>query len=210
MERIPIILLALITLTACGTADGSARDGHPRQSLSVGDAAPGWGNLEATDGNHYEIGDFDAPILAVIFACHHCPTVVAYEDRMIELQADYAERGVQVVAINPNNIFEIDRMKERVEEKGYNFPYLIDASQESGHIFGARNTPHVFLFDAERTLRYKGSIDNHPRPERADTHYARDAIDALLEGEDPPVARTRAIGCTVKYASSAEYRARFE
>lgn len=210
MKHIPILLLVLFTGTACGAADGSARDGQPRQSLSVGDTAPCWGNLEATDGNHYALEDFDAPILAVIFACHHCPTVVRYEDRIIELQADYEERGVQVVVINPNNIFTIDRMKDRVEEKGYNFPYLIDASQESGHVYGARNTPHVFLLDAERTVRYKGSMDNHPQQDRADTHYVRDAIDALLGGENPPVAQTRAVGCTVKYASSEQYRERFQ
>ena len=193
-------------LMAGAVASFAAQDGQPRQSLDVGDTAPCWGGLEATDGNQYKLADFDAPVLVVVFACHHCPTVQAYEDRIIQLQADHEDKGVQVVMINPNNIYPLHRMKDRVEEKGYNFPYLIDASHESGHVYGATNTPHFFVLDAERTVRYMGALDDHTHAQHARTHHVRDAIDALRAGEEPPVAKTHAVGCTVKYASSAVYR----
>lgn len=200
---IPLVLTMLVTgVVACF----GAQDGQPRQSLKIGDQAPGWGKLEATDGKSYELSDFDAPVLVVVFACHHCPTVQAYEDRIVKLQADYKDKGVQLVVINPNNIYPLPRMKDRVKEKGYNFPYLIDASHEAGHIYGATNTPHFFVLDADRKVRYMGALDDHMHAEHAKKHHVREAIDALLAGNDPPVTKTNPVGCTVKYASSASYR----
>ncbi len=202
-----LVLATLVITTSYG--DAPARHGHPRESLSIGDTAPDWGSLPATDGNRYSMADLDNQFLVVVFACHHCPTVVAYEDRIKQIQADYEDQDVRVVALNPNGIYPMSRMQERAEEKEYNFLYIMDESKESGHRFGARNTPHVFVLDEDRVVRYMGGIDNSPNEANAHQHHLRDALDALLEGQDPPVAETRALGCTVKYGCTEAYRARY-
>ena len=202
-----VLAVGVLMLTACY---GEGVHGRPRESLDIGDKAPCWGNLPATDGESYSMADFDAPLLVVAFACHHCPAVVAYEERMIQLQADYADKGVQLVAINPNTIYPLSRMKDRVEEKGYNFPYLMDETKESGHQYGATHTPHMFVLDADRVVRYKGGIDDSTNPANVKVHCLRNALDALLEGNDPPVTVTRPRGCTVKYGNVDNYRARFK
>ncbi len=202
-----VLAVGLLLLTACY---GDGVHGQPRESLDVGDKAPCWGELPATDGNSYSMDDFETPLLVVAFACHHCPTVVTYEDRIIQLQADYADKGVQLVALNPNAIYPLSRMKDRAEEKEYNFPYIMDESKESGHKYGATNTPHMFVLDEDRVVRYKGAVDDSNNPANVQVQHLRNALDALLEGNDPPVAVTRARGCTVKYGCVENYRARFK
>ncbi len=199
-------VLAVSPIAACQAAE----HGRPRESLSIGETAPDWGKLPATDGKSYSMADLDAAWLVVAFACHHCPTVVAYEDRIKEIQADYQKRGVQVVVLNPNGIYPLSRMKDRAEEKEYNFLYIIDESKESGHRYGATNTPHIFVLDENRVVRYKGAVDDSPNPANVQVQYLRNALDALLEGNDPPTAETRAVGCTVKYGCTEAYRARFQ
>ncbi len=201
-----VVALLAVSLTACH----GGQHGRPRESLAVGDKAVDWGKLPATDGNSYSLANLDAKILVVAFACHHCPTVVAYEDRIMEVQADYGDKGVQVVVLNPNGIYPLSRMKDRAEEKEYNFLYIIDESKESGHKYGAVNTPHIFVLDENRVVRYKGALDDSPNPANVQKKYVRDALDALLDGNDPPTTETRPVGCTVKYGDTAAYRARFQ
>lgn len=162
--------------------------------------------LPATDGKTYSLETFaDKKALIIIFSCNHCPYVQAYEDRMIALQADYAARGVQIVAINsnedthhPEDSFE--NMKQRAAEKKFNFPYLRDASQETAHRYGATHTPHVFLFDEFRNLRYTGKIDDDwKNPANVQRRFLREALDAILDGKTAPEAETYAIGCTIKW-----------
>jgi hypothetical protein len=205
-----ILITTLVVVVSSVTAGLAAEHGKPRESLNIGDKAPDWGSLPSTDGKSYRMADLDSKILAVVFACHHCPTVVAYEDRIKQLQADYQDKGVQVVVLNPNGIYPLSRMKDRAEEKEYNFLYIMDESKESGHKYGARNTPHVFLLDQDRVLRYKGAIDDNMNPANVQQHYVRAALDALLAGNKPQVAETNPIGCTVKYGSTEAYRARFQ
>ena len=205
-STLAVVALSPLAITACQAGE----HGKPRESLNIGDKAPDWGNLPATDGESYSMADFDAKWLVVAFACHHCPTVVAYEDRIKQIQADYGDKGVQLVAINPNSIYPLSRMKDRAEEKEYNFPYIMDESRESGHKYGATHTPHMFVLDADRVLRYKGGIDDSPNPDNVKQQHLRDALDALLAGNDPPETETRPRGCTVKYGNVDAYRARFQ
>lgn len=163
-------------------------------------------DLPGVDGRHHSFDDYaDKPILLVIFSCNHCPYVRAWEDRIIQIQKDYADRGVQLVAISSNdaNQFPDDsfpRMRERARSKGYNFPYLYDESQDVASAYGAKRTPEVFVFDQQRILRYHGTIDdNHEDPHSVERPYLRDALDALLAGRQPPVPETDPIGCTIKW-----------
>ena len=127
-------------------------------ALQIGQTAQVFLNLKGVDGKTHGLSDFGEKLLVVIFSCNHCPYVVAYEDRMIAIQDDYASKGVRLIAINSNDAVKypddsFEKMKVRAREKGYNFPYLHDADQSVARAFGATNTPHVFVLDEKRALR---------------------------------------------------------
>jgi peroxiredoxin len=173
--------------------------------LKVGDRVIPF-NLPGVDGVNHALGEYSGrTAVAVIFSCNHCPYVRAWEDRMVQIQADYAPRGVQLVAINVNDASKypedsFSKMKERAREKGFNFPYLRDESQDVARAYGAERTPEVFLFDKSGTLRYHGAIDdNYDDPAQVKVKYFRDALDAVLSGTPPHTAETKAIGCSIKW-----------
>jgi alkyl hydroperoxide reductase subunit AhpC len=132
---------------------------------------------------------------------------VAYEDRIIELHEKYARKGVPVIAINPNDDEKspndsFAKMQERSKEKGFPFPYVYDETQEITKAYGATNTPHVYVLDATKTVKYIGAIDNNTKSaEDANKKYVEDAVDAVLNGVEVPEKKTKAIGCTIKWAS---------
>ena len=174
-------------------------------NLKLGDNALAF-SLPGVDGNTYALSDYaDRSVVAVIFSCNHCPYVLAWEDRMIQIQADYAARGVQFVAINANNAVtypadSFDNMVVHAQQKSFNFPYLHDESQAVARAYGAERTPEVFVFDKGGVLRYHGRIDdNYDDPDAVQQHYLRDALDAVLGGESPQIASTPPTGCTIKW-----------
>ena len=174
-------------------------------TLELGDPAPHF-DLPGVDGKNHSLGDFaEAKILIVVFSCNHCPFVIGSEDRMNALQADYGPRGAAMVAINSNETEghptdSFEHMVERARAKGFEFAYVRDESQEVALAYGALRTPHFYVFDAERRLRYTGRMDDNPRlPGGETTHELRDALDALLDDRDPPVSATNPIGCNVKW-----------
>jgi peroxiredoxin len=184
------------------------------KALEIGAAAPDFA-LPGVDGKIHRLKDFaDARVLVVLFTCNHCPTAQAYEDRIIKLHADYKGRGVALVAISPNDpravrldelgytdlSDSLEEMKIRAKDRKFEFPYLYDGeTQKTSLAYGALATPHVFVFDAERKLRYNGRIDDgEVKPVKS--HDARNAIDALLEGRPVPVEKTRVFGCSTKWA----------
>jgi peroxiredoxin len=179
-------------------------------TLVPGSQAPDF-RLPGVDGRNYSLADFaDARVLIVVFSCNHCPYVVGSEDRILKLLADYAPHGVRLVAINSNETdnhpadsFEF--MKQRAKERRFSFPYLRDESQDVARVYGALRTPHFYVFDAQRTLRYTGRMDDNPRsPGQETTHELRDALDALLADRQPPVPITNPIGCNVKWKGKPE------
>ena len=154
------------------------------------------------------MSDFkDAKGYVVIFTCNHCPFSKKYEQRIIDLQTKYEPQGYPVVAINPNDpsVFKADsfeNMKVRAKEKGFNFLYLFDEGQKIFPQYGARKTPHVFLLDNNREVKYIGGIDNSPKESKVTKHFLADAIEALKEGKLPEPAITKAIGCGIKVVSN--------
>lgn len=187
-------VLAVVGLGSCGIAE--------QKGVKVGDPAPDWKGIIGVDDKEHSLADYkDAKLIVLVFTCNHCPVAKAYEDRLVALQKDYKDKGVQVIAVNVNNIPEdrLDQMKVRAKEKGFNFPYIYDSSQKMGHDYGARVTPHVFVLDSERKVAYIGAIDDNQNPEKVTKQYLRDALDALLAGKTPPVAETKAFGCSIKY-----------
>ncbi len=192
---------------------------HP--TLKIGAQAPDF-SLKGTDGQTYTLQSFsDAKVLVVVFMCNHCPTSQAYEKRLIQLTGDYAQKGVRVVAISPNapqalRIDELgysdvgdsfDEMKIRAKAAGYNFPYLYDGETETASKqYGPVATPHVFIFDQDRKLRYNGRIDDTENPDKVPhSNDARNAIDALLGNEAPPVAVTKTFGCSIKWLEKSNW-----
>ncbi|HHH40656.1 MAG TPA: thioredoxin family protein [Chloroflexi bacterium] len=174
-------------------------------NLKPGDRAIPF-TLPGVDDKEHSLSDYaDKEAVVVIFSCNHCPYVQAWEDRMIQIQADYADKGVQLIAISANDAKKypadsFPKMKERAREKGFNFPYLYDETQEVARAYGAERTPEVFLFDKAGVLRYHGAIDdNYEDPNAVRHHYLRDALDAVLAGQDPPVQETPPVGCTIKW-----------
>ncbi len=172
-----------------------------RKSVAVGEAAPEWKDLEGAMGAKHSSAELkDAKGVVVVFTCNHCPVAQAYEDRIIARANDYKEKGIELVAINVNNMEEdkLPAMKERAEAKGYKFDYLYDPSQAIGRAFGATVTPHVFLLDGEQNLVYAGAIDDNMEVDKVEKQYLRDAIDAVLAGSkpetDPPSRWVAAFG----------------
>lgn len=182
--------------------------------LPIGSPLPDF-KLKGVDDKLYTPADFAAAkLLVVVFTCNHCPTAQAYEERIKRITADYKDKGVAVVAINPNSAAAVrfdemgygdlgdtfEEMKIRAQHKQFNFPYLDDGDeQEVVTKFGAVATPHIFIFDAERKLRFQGRIDNSEREDLAKHHDTRDALDALLAGKDPVVKTTKVFGCSIKW-----------
>lgn len=163
-------------------------------------------HLPGTDGNMHSSDSFsNKEILIVIFSCNHCPYVQAYEQRIIELQNEFNENSVQIVAISSNDAVKypedsFDEMKKRAVEKGYNFPYLYDEDQKIAKAFGATHTPQVFLYNNERKLKYEGKIDdNWQEPDKVQSRYLREAIIEVMEVKDVSMPETFSIGCTIKW-----------
>jgi peroxiredoxin len=175
-------------------------------SLQIGAEAPPF-DLPGVDGHNHALSDYSsAPALAVMWSCNHCPYVQAWEGRMKQIQADYADRGFRLVAINSNDARaypedSFDAMRERARRQGFNFDYLYDEDQSVVRAYGAERTPEVFLFDGDRRLVYHGAIDDSRDEYAVKQQYLRDAIDALLAGRAPQPADTPPVGCTVKWRS---------
>ena len=171
--------------------------------LAVGDTAPGF-RLPDTDGGEHSPGD-GAPATVVVFTCNHCPYALAWHDRILDAARDYSDRGVRFLAINPNDAERypadsFEAMKRRVAgDGGWPLPYLYDESQEVASAFGARTTPDVFVLDAESRLRYRGAPDADHGDPAQNGAWLREALDAVLAGEQPARSETRPVGCSVKW-----------
>lgn len=174
-------------------------------TLPLGAGAPGF-SLPSTDGPVRGLDDFGAvPILVVFFTCNHCPYVLGSDENTRKIVEDYRERGVGFVAINSNSertkpLDSFDGMVERMKSERFPWVYLHDADQSVALAYGALRTPHFFVFDADRRLRYTGRAIDFPRDHtKSTTHELRDALDDLLAGRDVAVPVTNPIGCNVKW-----------
>jgi peroxiredoxin len=168
----------------------------------VGGKGPAWENLAGTDDKKHSLADLkESKAVAIIFTCNTCPVAKAYEDRLIKLSNDYKDKGVAVVAINVNKdkSNDLDAMKRRAEEKSFPYAYLFDSTQQIARDYGATCTPHVFLLDQDRKVAYMGAIDDEMNADAVKHHHLQDAIDAVLAGKAPEVAKTKQTGCGIHY-----------
>jgi peroxiredoxin len=172
-------------------------------SLAIGDRAPDL-TLPDTDGTERALlGDGQPSV--VVFTCNHCPYALAWHDRIVQAASDYEPRGVRFLAVNPNDAQRypadsLAAMRERVAgDGGWPLPYLRDETQEAAREYGARTTPDVFVLDAEGRLRYRGAPDADHMDPSLNAVWLREALDALLAGEDPARPETDPVGCSVKW-----------
>jgi hypothetical protein len=176
-------------------------------ALTVGEVAPSADvKMLNVDGRELSIaGVKGARGTLVVFTCNHCPYAKAWEQRLVSIGNTYREKGFGVIAVNSNDAeaYEDDsylKMQKRAKEKGYAFPYVVDATSGVARAFGATRTPEVFLFDAGGTLVYHGAIDDNAEDAAKVTKtYLRDALDAVAAGSPVRVAETKAIGCSIKF-----------
>lgn len=215
----PLRLRFAIALAALVLLAGPALAAPPGfKTLAIGDPAPDF-KLPGVDGKTHALADFaDARVLVVVFTCNHCPTANAYDDRIRNLHAEFKAKGVALVAISPNDPLAVrldelgytdvgdsfDDMKVRHKEKPFPFPYLYDGeTQKVSLAYGVLATPHVFVFDRDRKLRYNGRVDDaEVKPPTA--HDARNAIEAVLAGKPVPVEKTRVFGCSTKWSDKRD------
>jgi len=222
---IPFLSLMLFfapTLSAQDPADVAPTPPSPNHPiLALGSQAPDF-SLPGVDGQTHKLADYaSSPVLVVVFMCNHCPIAQMYEVRVQALADDYHNRGVAIVAIEPNDpkairIDELDssdisdsldEMKIRFEYKHLRYPYLYDGdTQAVTRAYGPQATPHVFVFDKERKLRYEGRMDNSYRKEMVKTQNARDAIDAVLAGREVAIKHTGVFGCSTKWQEKSASR----
>ncbi len=170
--------------------------------LNIADPAPQWTGIAGTDGKSHSLADYkDSKAIVVVFTCNRCPVAQAYQDRLIAIQKDYKDKGVQVIAIcvNKDADDDLDAMKTRATSAGFNFPYLYDLTQQVGRDYGATCTPHIFVLDKDRKLAYRGAIDDDMDAEKVHQHYVRAALDAVLSGKAPATAITQQQGCGIHY-----------
>jgi len=202
----------------------SSQTTHPEpNTLEIGSKAPDF-NLLGVDGKKYSLKDFHkASVLVVVFSCNHCPTAQAYEDRIIDVARDFKSKGVELVMISPSSVKALnyselgysdmgdsyEEMKLRAAEKKFAFPYLYDGvNQKSALSYGPVATPHCFVFDKNRILRYNGRIDGSEKPGTGKGEDLRNAIDAVLAGATVKNPVTKVFGCSVKWSWKDEYTQR--
>ena len=211
-----VVVIALLLFAPFAVCD----EGGP-PTLAIGSSAPDF-CLPGIDGHTHCLKDYaSSKVLVIAFTCNHCPTAQLYESRIKQLAADYRERGVALVAIEPNNPNAVrldemgytdvgdsfEEMKTRAAYRHFNFPYLYDGeTQKISRAYGPTATPHLFIFDGERRLRYEGRVDNNPREPLVTLKDARNAIDALLADKPVPVAKTPSVGCSTKWMYKEEGR----
>jgi len=213
--------LLLFVIPFMVTITAAQEEEHGPPPLAIGAAAPDF-CLKGVDGLKHCLKDYaDAKVLMIAFICNHCPTSQLYESRIKQIAEDYKDRGVAVVAIEPNNPNAVrldemgytdvgdsfEEMQIRAEYRHFNFPYLYDGEdQKISNLYGPTATPHVFIFDRDRKLRYEGRVDNNPREPLVTQRDARLALDALLAGRPVPVAKRPAVGCSTKWLYKEEGR----
>ena len=236
VENACLLFLSILVLSNCKPASDTHQEAtfvpHPQkvakqhvEPLNIGSAAPDF-KLPDVSGKFYSLNDFkDAKILVILFSCNHCPTAQAYEDRMIQFTKDYADKGVAVAAIMPNSVYAVlpeecgytdlndsyEEMQIRAKDKGYNFPYLYDGDDQVVTIkYGPVATPHAYVFDGLRKLRYIGRLDSLEKPGKAHAEDLRAATDELLAGKEVEHPVNKSFGCSIKWGWKDEWNQHVE
>jgi peroxiredoxin len=174
-------------------------------TLELGEKAPDF-KLPATDGNTYQLSDFDdADALVVFFTCNHCPYVIGSDEVTRQTAEKFAPHGVKFVGINSNSANthpddDFDHMVKRMQEHNFPWLYLRDESQDVAEAYGALRTPHFYIFDADRKLVYTGrGVDNPRETDKMTVNDLDNALSEHVAGKPITTPVTNPIGCNVKW-----------
>jgi thiol-disulfide isomerase/thioredoxin len=198
-----------LSLAALALVASPAFAGKFNTVVSPGEQAPAFSGIPAVMGEKdasLTLNDIKEDVVVVVFLANHCPYVVAIEDRLIDFANDYKGKSVKLVAVSvtaapgQKKTDDLEAIKQKVKDKGYNFTYGYDESQAIGRAYGATNTPHFFVLDKERKIRYIGAMDDNRKEDQVKKTYVRDAVDALLAGKPVEVEETRPDGCGISYS----------
>jgi peroxiredoxin len=199
MKKVIFLFADIMLLTMSVSASGPFKAGDSATDFS----------LKNVNGKYVSLSQFNnAKGFIVVFACNTCPVVKKYEDRIVELHKEFGGKGYPVIVINSNDKSvspgdSYEEMQKLAESKDYRFEYLYDESQEVARQYGATNTPHVYVLskkEGKMKVEYVGAIDNNAdEASKADKKYVHDAVNALLKGEQAPIAGTKAVGCGIKW-----------
>ena len=166
-------------------------------------------NLPGVDGKEYSLASFsNNPVLTIIFMCNHCPYVKAVIQRLVDLQSDFSNQGVQLLGINCNDVEKypddsFDNMKASSKEWGMNFPYLFDESQEVAKTYDAVCTPDIYVYGKERKLLYRGRIDdNWEKPDKVVRRDLKLAINHIVTKKEVSKEQIPSMGCSIKWKVS--------
>jgi peroxiredoxin len=198
------VLLSLVAVSAIAIP---ALAGKFNKVVSVGDKAPTFSGLPAVyngEDTSVSLPDIKEDVVVLVFLANHCPVVQAYEDRIIEFTNEYKDKNVRVVgvAVSQQAIDKLPGIKDYMKEHKSNYVYAYDESQAIGKAYGATNTPQFFVLDKERKIRYLGALDDSQNEAKVSKNYLRDAVNAVLKGESPPVEETQPKGCGISYPKS--------
>lgn len=217
MRRMALVALATATLGTAAVAGESAKDSKSAAAksetkpaltaLALGASAPmADTKMKNVDGKEVTIAAMKGEKgTMVVFTCNPCPWVKRWESRIVELGNVYSKQGIGVIAVNANDPAlsgedSYEAMQARAKEKGFEFPYVVDASSNVARAFGATRTPEIFLFDAKGKLVYKGAVDDNAQaPDKVTVRYLKDALEAVVAGRKVELAETKALGCTIKF-----------
>jgi peroxiredoxin len=192
------------TLAGLALLASPAFAGKYNKVVSVGDKAPTFSGIPAVMGDQdasLTLSDIKEDVVVLVFLGNHCPVVQAYDDRIIDFTNDYKGQNVKVVGVSVNDL-DSDRLpaiRRYIKDKGLNYVYGYDESQQIGRAYGATNTPQFFVLDKDRVIRYLGALDDNQNEAKVTKKYLRDAVDALLKGETVEISETQPKGCGVKY-----------
>ncbi len=194
----------VLTLAGLALIASPAFAGKYNKVVSVGDKAPTFSGIPATsDGQDTSLtlSDIKEDVVVLVFLGNHCPVVGMYDDRVIDFVNDYKGKSVKLVAVAVADMDsdKLPAIKTYSKKHGINYTYGYDESQAIGKAYGASNTPHFFVLDKDRKIRYIGAMDDNRKEAQVKKTYVRDAVDALLANKDVAVDETRPDGCGIHY-----------
>lgn len=196
-----LLSVAALALAVPAFAD----DSDFNKKVDIGQKAPDFSALPAAEGakdSSVSLGDIKEDVVVLVFLANHCPVVGQYDDRIIDFVSDYKGKPVKVVGISVSRQEQdkLPAIKQYIADKGLNYAYAYDESQEVGKAYGATNTPQFFVLDKDRNIRYMGAMDDNANEGRVKKQHLREAVDALLAGKAPETPATRPVGCGIGYA----------
>jgi peroxiredoxin len=193
----------ILSLAGLALITGTALAGQYNKAISVGDKAPAFSGIPAstkTGGDTtLSLADLKEDVVVLVFLANHCPVVTAYDDRIVDIVNEFKGKSVKLVGVSVSEqaVDNLAAIKNYIKDKGLNYTYGSDLTQDIGRAYGATNTPQFFVLDKDRVIQYLGALDDNQNETKVTKTYLKDAINAVLKGDSPEVKETQPKGCGI-------------